>query len=151
MADRYVYPAIFHYAKDGVSVEFPDLPGALTCAEADAEEDEIYRMAKDCLALHLYGMERDGDEIPKPSKVYANQLNSGPGFVEAAALVEVWMPPYRDMIEDKAVKKTVTIPKWLDDLASENKVNFSRILQDGLKDYLGIEERGGSIVWRDRR
>ncbi|EFU43938.1 hypothetical protein PVOR_01995 [Paenibacillus vortex V453] len=59
------YPAIFTYADDGISVEFPDLPGALTCGDTD--EEALY-MAKDCLALHLYGMETDGDEIPAPSR-----------------------------------------------------------------------------------
>lgn len=58
------YPAIFTYANDGISVEFPDLPGALTCGDDDAEA--LY-MAKDCLALHLYGMETDGDELPAPT------------------------------------------------------------------------------------
>ncbi|PAK55563.1 type II toxin-antitoxin system HicB family antitoxin [Paenibacillus sp. 7541] len=58
------YPAIFTYADDGISVEFPDLPDALTCGDDDTEA--LY-MAMDCLALHLYGMETDGDEIPAPT------------------------------------------------------------------------------------
>lgn len=63
---KYIYPAIFDFADDGISVEFPDLPGALTCG--DSEADALY-MAKDCLALHLCGMEEDGDPIPEPSSV----------------------------------------------------------------------------------
>ena len=51
------------------------------------------------------------------------------------------MPPVRDEMAERAVKKTLTIPKWLNDLAEENKVNFSRILQDGLKEYLGVKSR----------
>lgn len=58
------YPAIFTYADDGISVEFPDLPGALTSGD---DEAEALHMAKDCLALHLYGMESDGDDIPAPT------------------------------------------------------------------------------------
>ncbi|MEK6993466.1 type II toxin-antitoxin system HicB family antitoxin [Paenibacillus sp. FSL K6-1566] len=58
------YPAIFTYADDGISVEFPDLPGALTCGDSDTD---ALHMAKDCLALHLYGMETDGNDIPAPT------------------------------------------------------------------------------------
>jgi predicted RNase H-like HicB family nuclease len=59
---KYIYPAIFNYADGGISVEFPDLPGAFTCGDT---EEETLHMAKDCLALYLSGMERD--EIPQPS------------------------------------------------------------------------------------
>ena len=55
--DRYVYPAVFDYADDGISVSFPDLPGALTCGDTD---EEALRMARECMALHLYGMEQIG-------------------------------------------------------------------------------------------
>ncbi|WP_212942601.1 hypothetical protein [Paenibacillus antibioticophila] len=56
-------------------------------------------------------------------------------------LIDVWMPPVRDNMAERAVKKTLTIPKWLDDIAAENKVNYSHILQDALKEYLGVNMR----------
>lgn len=134
MKNRYVFPAIFDYADDGISVSFPDLPGAFTCGDTD--EEALY-MAKECLELHLYGMEADGDVIPSPSRVpdIKTEVN------QSVVLVDVWMPPFRDKMANKAVKKTLTIPQWLDDLAAENKVNYSHILQDALKDYLGVGER----------
>ncbi|MGM1023395.1 MAG: type II toxin-antitoxin system HicB family antitoxin [Bacillota bacterium] len=132
--NRYVYPAIFDYADDGISVSFPDLPGAYTCGDTD--EEALY-MAKDCLALHLYGMEADGDDIPEPSSL--SEVSKVPKKV--VVLVDVWMPPFRDKMANRAVKKTLTIPQWLDDLAAENKVNYSHILQDALKEYLGVSER----------
>ncbi|WP_373230394.1 type II toxin-antitoxin system HicB family antitoxin [Cohnella sp.] len=61
---QYTYPAIFHTASDGISVSFPDLPGALTCGY---DPKEALRMAAECLTLHLCGMIRDGDEIPEPT------------------------------------------------------------------------------------
>ncbi|GIO86697.1 HicB family protein [Paenibacillus faecis] len=134
MKDRYIYPAIFDYADDGISVEFPDLPGALTSGDSD---EEALHMAKDCLALHLYGMEQDGDSIPDPTPI--SELPQMPKKV--VVLIDVWMPPFRDNMAERAVKKTLTIPKWLDDIAAENKVNYSHILQDALKDYLGVSER----------
>lgn len=132
--DRYVFPAVFDYADDGISVEFPDLPGALTCGDTD--EEALY-MAKDCLALHLYGMEEDGDEIPGPTRVPDVVVEPN----QTVVLIDVWMPPFRDKMADRAVKKTLTIPKWLDDLAAEHKVNYSHVLQDALKTYLGVSER----------
>ena len=132
--DRYIYPAIFTYAEDGISVEFPDLPGCFTCGDTDAE---ALRMAKEAMALHLYGMERDGEPIPEPTRV--GRIEVGPN--QALVLVEAWMPPFRDEVEQRAVKKTLTIPKWLNDLAEERGVNFSHILQAALKNYLGVEEQ----------
>ncbi|WP_018130582.1 type II toxin-antitoxin system HicB family antitoxin [Effusibacillus pohliae] len=134
MKDRYIYPAIFDYAEDGISVEFPDLLGCLTCGDTD---EEALHNAKEAMALHLYGMEQDGDPIPAPTPV--SKLR--PEENQVVVLVEVWMPPFRDEMENRAVKKTLTIPKWLNDLAEEHKVNFSHVLQDALKRYLGVERR----------
>jgi predicted RNase H-like HicB family nuclease len=92
--DRYIYPAIFDYEEDGISIEFPDLPGCLTSGNTDAE---ALRMAKDALALHLYGMEQDGEEIPQPTPV--SQLR--PKTNQAVVLVDVWMRPFRDEMEQR--------------------------------------------------
>jgi len=132
--DRYIYPAIFDYAEDGISIEFPDLPGCLTCGDT---EEEALRMAKEAMALHLYGLEQDGDTIPEPTKVKYITVEDN----QAVVLIDAWMPPFRHEMENKAVKKTLTIPKWLDDLAQENNVNFSHILQDALKKYLGVKDK----------
>ncbi len=132
--DRYIFPAIFDYADDGISIEFPDLPGCLPCAHSD---EEAVSNAKEAMALHLYSMEQDGDQIPEPTPVTKLQ----PRRNQAVVLVDVWMPIYRGAIENKAVKKTLTIPKWLNDLAEQEKVNFSQILQEALKQNLGISNR----------
>lgn len=133
MKDRYIYPAIFDYADDGISIEFPDLPGCLPCAHTD---EEAIANAKEAMALHLYGMEQDGDDIPGPTPV--SQLR--PDKNQAVVLVEVWMPTFREALENRAVKKTLTIPKWLNDMAEREKVNFSHVLQSALKNHLGIME-----------
>jgi hypothetical protein len=58
---------------------------------------------------------------------------------QSIVLIDVWMIPFRDEMKNKAIKKTLTIPKWLDDIASQHKVNFSRVLQDALIQYLGVD------------
>lgn len=136
MKDRYVFPAVLDFADDGISVEFPDLPGAFTDAQTD---EEALEMAKDCLALHLYGMEEDGEDIPQPSRPFHIELDGT--RTQAVTLVEVWMPPFRNKMSNRSVKKTLTIPKWLDDLAASNKVNYSHVLQEALKSELGVNER----------
>lgn len=129
--DKYIYPAIFSFDDDGISVEFPNLPGCLTCGNS---EDEAIRMAKEAMGLHLYGMERDNDEIPVPKTIADIKTEDN----QAVILVDVWMPVVRDKIENRAIKKTLTIPKWLNDIAEEQDVNFSHILQSALKQHLGV-------------
>ncbi|UNO49063.1 type II toxin-antitoxin system HicB family antitoxin [Alicyclobacillus acidoterrestris] len=114
--DRYVYPAIFDYADNGISIEFPDLPGCLPCGDITTE---ALKNVREAMALHLYEMEQDGDPIPEPTPI--NKLRVAENQVVVP--VDVWMPPFRDEMEQRAVKKTLTIPKWLDDLAQERHVN----------------------------
>jgi predicted RNase H-like HicB family nuclease len=131
MKDKYIYPAILMYADDGISIEFPDLPGCLPCASST---EEALKNAKEALELHLYRMEEDGDEIPKPTDIKEIKLEKN----QVVILVEVWMALVRDEIENKSINKNLTIPKWLNDLAEKNHVNFSQVLQVALKEYLGI-------------
>jgi predicted RNase H-like HicB family nuclease len=58
--DRYIFPAVLTYAEDGISIEFPDLPGCLPCA---GSTEEALQNARQALGLHLYGMEQDGDRF----------------------------------------------------------------------------------------
>ena len=113
---EYTFAAVFEKEADGrYSVSFPQLEGCFT--EGDTFED-ARRMAVDAMSLHLYGMEQDGEEIPEP--------------------ITAWMTPFRDEMENRAVKKTLTIPAWLNDAAERHGVNYSQILQSALKDYLGV-------------
>lgn len=130
--DRYVFPAIFEPGeKKGYTVTFPNLSGCIT--EGD-DIIEALHMAKEALELYLYSMEEDGEVIPEP--LYPKDINvPNKSFV---SLIEVWMPVVRDEMENKSIKKTLTVPKWLNDIAEKNKVNYSKILQTALKEYLGV-------------
>ena len=85
-------------------------------------------MAEDALALVLYGYEKDGREIPVPSARSAFSV-SGNDFVNFIACDTM---KYRKMYNNKAVKKTLTIPEWLNEAASSMGLNFSQILQEAL-------------------
>lgn len=131
--DYYIYPAIFEYDKDGISILFPDLPGCISCASND--EEALY-MAKDALGLFIASCEEDGDELPSPTSLNKIKLKSN----QRPALIEVNMPLFREAIFNISVKKTLTIPKWINDLAEKNNINFSQVLQSALKKCLGINK-----------
>ncbi|MEW6081072.1 MAG: type II toxin-antitoxin system HicB family antitoxin [Bacillota bacterium] len=137
MVDKYIYPAVFNPDERGpeygYTVTFPDLPGCIT--EGDSLENAL-SMAQEALQLHLYGMEEDGDAIPAPTPPEKVTAPEG-GFV---TLVQAIMPLIRERMANKSVNKTLTLPKWLNDLAEEKRINFSHVLQSGLKERLGVLE-----------
>lgn len=130
MKNEYTYPAFFYFDEDGISIEFPDLPGCMPCAQT---QEEAFRCAKEALALHLYGMEQDHETIPAPTPV--TQLAPEDGAI--IALVDVFMPSFRERMNNKSVNRTVTLPAWLNAAAAERNINFSQVLQDALKLQIG--------------
>ena len=129
--DTYIFPCIFIYNDSGISVCFPDLDGCVSYGDNDSK---AFHNAKEALSLHLFGMEQDEDEIPMPSELRNIQLLDH----QQAVLIEVFMPPFRAKQANKYVKKTLTIPEWLNLEAERAGVNFSQVLQAGLKDYLRL-------------
>ena len=129
---KYYYPAIFIEEDTGYSVRFPDLDGCFT--EGDTL-DEVYEMAFDAIGLHL--QQQDGRFVfPKSSNPKQIKANDN----EFVALVEFDDVEYLKKHDNKAVKKTLTIPSWLNHQAERANAPFSQILQQGLKEYLHIAE-----------
>ena len=134
MKDRYSFIAVVYTDDDGVSVEFPDLPGCRPCAESI---DEAVENAREALGLHLWGMEQDGETIPEPSAIKEIKVEDG----GVPMLVDVFMPPFRDKLQNRFVKKTLSLPAWLADLADKDGVNCSKVFQSALIDYLGVNQK----------
>lgn len=132
MKDIYVYPSIFTFDDDGISVEFPDLSGCLTYGDTT---EEAINKAKEAMGLHLYGIEIDNEEIPSPSDIKNIKYNNN----QVLMLIEIYMPIYREAINNQSVKKTLTIPRWLNNLAEQNNINFSQLLQSAIKEVLQIK------------
>lgn len=126
------YFAVFEPSKDGYGVYFPDLPGCITIGK-DIKDAE--KKAEEALGLHLWGMEKDNEEIPLPTNPPFEDIEENSFIVP----ITVYMPLVRNEMENKAVKKTLTIPFWLNELAEEKNVNFSQILQVALKEYLKVQ------------
>ncbi len=129
---KYVYPAIFTPEPEGYSINFPDLESCYTSAPTLEEGME---MAADVLCLTLYGLEEEGKPIPAASDLRAVKTE-GRAF---ASLIRCDTIEYRRFYDGKAVKKTLTIPAWLNTMAERNGVNFSLVLQTALKHELNIQ------------
>lgn len=133
--DVVVYPAIFDFAADGISISFPDLPGCFSCA--DTQEDAL-AMARDALGCWVAATKEDlGKPIPAPSDIKAIALEPNQSIV----MVDAWMPLYFEKQRAGSVKKSVTVPVWLNELAESAQLNFSQVLQAGLKATLGIQNQ----------
>lgn len=121
---KYVYPAIFTEEQDGMySVIFPDFESCYTSGETLAHAIE---MASDVLAITLYDMEEDNIPIPTPSKIDAIKTN------DIVSLIACDTIEYRKLYDNKAVKKTLTIPNWLNTEAEKRDINFSSVLKEAL-------------------
>ena len=126
----YYYPAIFTAEEVGFSVRFPDLPGCYTEGETITE---AYKMST--TAIGLYAQSEDGDfAFPEASAPNNITLEKD----EFLVLIEFNLIEYLKNNSDKSVKKTLTIPSWLNNLAEKNNVNFSNVLQNALKEQLNV-------------
>lgn len=141
-----VYPAVFFKENNGYSVIFPDLNYLSTCGET---VDEAVSMAVDCLAGHLFWLQQEGKAIPSPSDITSiNPTNIAKelGFQYEAKetflnMVSVDVIQYAKIHFEKSVKKTLTIPAWLNKAALEQNINFSQVLQNALMDILGVPSK----------
>ena len=94
-------------------------------------------MAKDVLGVFITACESLGDAFPAPSK--GSDIKTEPD--QSVFMIDVWLPIYREEKRAGSVKKNVTVPVWLNSLAEKQNLNFSQILQAGLKASLGIQDR----------
>lgn len=131
---KYAFPAVFTPEENNqFSVNFPDIESCYTGGDGIVDAIE---MAEDVLCLMLYHMEQDKKDIPKASRLQ-DVKTEGEQFV---TLVAVDTEAYRRFYENKSVKKTLTIPMWLNEQAEQANVNFSQTLQKALKEELNIAQ-----------
>ncbi len=129
---KYVYPAVFTPEEAGkYFVYFPDIDGCYTCGDDLADGME---MAEDALALMLTHLEDEQREIPSASAINDLLVHDG----EFASYISCDTVLYRHLMNNTAVKKTLSIPSWLNDSAVAAGINFSQVLQDALKEQLHL-------------
>lgn len=123
---EYVYPAIFHSNDDGsFTITYPDLPGCIS--EGKSLGNAMY-MAQSALTQWIEYLTDKKLEIPPASDM--NCIKPAPG--EFINLIRA------DIKDGRAVKRTVSIPKWMDDRVAESGLSLSRVLQDALKERLNV-------------
>ncbi|NQX44452.1 type II toxin-antitoxin system HicB family antitoxin [Paenibacillus tritici] len=133
---RYIYPVVAEQGEDGgYGLYFPDFPGSAILA---LDIQTAVRNAKDMLVDFLLELEDNGNIPPNPSAPEQIQLEDP---ADKVIFIDVFMPPYRDEAANKSVTKNCTLPKWLREAADEAGLNFSQILQNGLKEALGLDKR----------
>ncbi len=117
----FVYPAIFHKDDGAYWVEFPDLEG---CHSYGDTIQETMEAAQEALAAYLLTLLEQGRPLAAPSDISA--FHPDDGFTSLVSC------NIHQCGETKSVKKTLTIPSWLNDRAMSMGINFSKVLQDAL-------------------
>ncbi len=126
---KYVYPAVFTPEENGqFTVNFPDLESCYTCG--DDLVDALY-MAEDVLAMTLVSYENNSTPIPTPSKKLSLEDGEFQNFIVCDT------DSYRKKNMNRAIKKTLTIPEWLNEKVLAQGINFSQVLQEALLEKVG--------------
>ena len=129
------YPACFFQEENGYSVVFPDLNYLATCGDT---LDEAFAMAIDCLAGYLYLAQLNNEVVPAPSTFNSFNLVSIAEELEISSdgafvnMISVDVNEYAMLHFTESVKKTLSIPAWLNERALDLNINFSKVLQDAL-------------------
>jgi predicted RNase H-like HicB family nuclease len=128
--NKLFFPAVFKVEEEGgYSVFFPDIEGCNTQGET---VEEAYDMAFNALGLTLSYLKDNKLNIPEPSKPQDILLDVN----QYVVVIQFDMLEYLKKNESKAVKKTLSIPSWLNEAAIEHNINFSQVLQEALQNKI---------------
>ena len=129
---KYVYVAVISDDDGKFMVEFPDLENCFT--EGDTLVEAV-ALAEDALGMVLAEYEDQQKPLPVSTPMEAVEHNEG----DIVTLIYADTVAWRKKLSTKSVKKTLTIPAWLNTLAEEHKVNYSQVLQEALMEHVGIK------------
>lgn len=130
--NKLFYPALFHKAEEGgYWVSFPDLPECMTQGE---DMTESYEMAIEALGLAITSRQSEKQELPVASDISEIVLEKDTFPV----LIEFDLLEYQKRNNSKAVKKTLSIPEWMNERAVAMNINFSQVLQEALMAKINI-------------
>ena len=124
LKNSYVYPGLL--SKEGAKylLSFPDFP-EISPVHSDSL-NELVERAQQSLALHIIDIKERKLEPPAPSEVHGSEV----------IYVHIVLPYFISITKTVYIKKTVTIPEYLNILAEEKKINFSKAMVDGIKKEL---------------
>ncbi len=124
---NYIYPAVFYKEEDGrYSVVFPDLNDLATFGDDLAD---AFTMAQEACGQYLFTALQDGEKLPKPTAIDKVKKDEDAAFVN---LISVNLSEYARAYGKQAVKKTLSIPAWLNSACEKYNINYSKVLQEAL-------------------
>lgn len=130
--DEYIFTGYFtKHDEDDFEVRFYDFDHIVTSGET---LEEAFFMAEDALKLELFDLYNDNKDIPEPTTFNNVTLSEN----QIPFMVKVSLKETIKQYDNKSVKKTLTIPSWLNKEAERNNINFSQILQDALRQKLDL-------------
>jgi predicted RNase H-like HicB family nuclease len=127
-----VYPVKLTPLSDGYLVTIPDCE---INTSGKNLADAIF-MARDAISLWCVCKEDAGSTLPDPSELSSIRHEAN----EILTLVDIDKDSYRRSLENRAIKKTLTIPSWLNERAEKSGINFSQLLQKAIKNELALSE-----------
>ena len=128
---KYVYPALFAKEDESILVTFPDLEDTFTDG---ATMQEAFDNAEDVLNLMLWNREEENADIPLPSSPEEIIVPQGTMLV----MIKADTLAYRKLHDQKTIRRSITLPSWLDTIAREHNINFSQLMQNAIRRECGI-------------
>lgn len=141
---KVAYPVIFTDVDTNILIEVPDL-GILTEANEEGQEKgsmaDAIMMARDAIGLSCIAAQDEGKDVIEPSNVIDVDISKGTfssDGIGVVSLVDVDLVTYRRMVDNKTVRRNVTLPNWLNHEAEKSNINVSKVLQEALMAKLGV-------------
>ena len=141
---KVAYPVILTDCDTNILVEVPDL-GILTEANEEGQPKgtmaDAIMMARDAIGIHCINAEDEGKELVQPSDISAVDVSKGMFYEDGkgiVSLVDVDLVAYRRMLDNKTVRRNVTLPNWLNREAEAAHINVSKVLQEALMMKLNV-------------
>ena len=141
---KVTYPVIFTDVDTNILIEVPDL-GILTESNEEGKPKEsmadAIRMARDAIGISCIQAEDERKEVAQPSKMTDIDISKGAFYEDGTgivSLVDVDLAAYRRMLDNKTVRRNVTLPNWLNQEAEKSHINVSKVLQEALMARLGV-------------
>ncbi len=141
---KVTYPVIFTDVDTNILIEVPDL-GILTESNEEGKPKgsmaDAITMARDAIGISCIEAEDKGKEVAQPSKMTDIDISKGVFYEDGTgivSLVDVDLATYRRMLDNKTVRRNVTLPNWLNQEAEKSHINVSKVLQEALMARLGV-------------
>lgn len=141
---KMIYPVIFTEVDTNILIEIPDF-GILTEANEEGKAKgtlaDAIAMARDAIGLACISAEDKGEPIPVATELEKVNVSNGAFYEDGkgiVSLVDVDLVAYRRMVDNRTVRRNVTLPNWLNQEAEKAKINVSKVLQEALMMKLGV-------------